>query len=126
VKITKNTFVDLAIFMIGFGLFIGVVFPFFMLVLGIPKTYVNTIIFKASCIIAGVIVGAINILLVRVIVGSRIAKISEKMRFIGDKINQAKTIADLSECDDEDCRLPLIHKITLVKVPALTTHFYKL
>jgi two-component system cell cycle response regulator len=107
VKITKNTFVDLAIFMIGFGLFIGVVFPFFMLVLGIPKTYVNTIIFKASCIIAGVIVGAINILLVRVIVGSRIAKISEKMRFIGDKINQAKTIADLSECDDEDCRLPI-------------------
>jgi hypothetical protein len=37
-RLTREVFVDLSIWMIGFGLLIGLVFPFFALSLGIPFT----------------------------------------------------------------------------------------
>lgn len=106
-RITKRVFTDLGIFMIGFGLAIGIIFPFFMLIMGIPATYVLTAPFVASCVIAGIVVGGINILLARHVVGRRITMLSEKMRFIGSKITHARTIGELQECDAEECRLPV-------------------
>ena len=38
---TKNTFLQLATRMIGFGLLIGIIFPFFMLLLGVPRAIVT-------------------------------------------------------------------------------------
>ncbi len=104
-RITKKIFIDLAIFMIGFGLIIGVVFPFFMLVMGIPKNYLLTFRFALSCIIAGVIVGLVNIILAKTVVGSKIAMMADKMSFVADKINQAKTFDQLQDCNEEECRL---------------------
>lgn len=104
-RITKKVFTDLTIFMIGFGLSIGIVFPFFVLVMGIPKNYVLTFPFFTSCIIAGIVVGTINILMARTIVGNRIRLLSDKMRFIGTKLTHAETISDLQECNSSECRL---------------------
>ncbi len=104
-RITKKIFVDLAIFMIGFGLFIGIVFPFFMLLMGIPKAYVITFPFALSCIIAGVIVGLVNIVLARTVVGSKITLLSDKMSYVAEKINKAKTFQELQECNADECRL---------------------
>ena len=53
---TKNTFLQLATRMIGFGLLIGIIFPFFMLLLGVPRAIVFSSLFLASCVIAGVLV----------------------------------------------------------------------
>ncbi|MGI6467320.1 MAG: GGDEF domain-containing protein [Sphaerochaetaceae bacterium] len=104
-RITKNIFTDLAIFMIGFGLVVGIVFPFFMLVMKIPSSYILTTQFVLSCIIAGVIVSAINIILAKSIVGKKVHTLSQKMAYIGQKIVSAKSIGDLKECNSEECRI---------------------
>ncbi len=104
-RITKNIFTDLAIFMIGFGLVVGIVFPFFMLVMKIPASYILTTQFILSCIVAGVIVGAINILLAKSIVGKKVHTLSDKMAYIGQKIVSAKSIDQLKECNSEECRI---------------------
>src|SRR5690554_4867717 len=101
-RITKNIFTDLAIFMIGFGLVVGIVFPFFMLVMKIPSSYILTTQFVLSCIIAGVIVSAINIILAKSIVGKKVHTLSQKMAYIGQKIVSAKSIGDLKECNSEE------------------------
>ena len=104
-RITKKIFVDLAIFMIGFGIIIGIVFPYFMLIMGIPKTYLLTFGFALSCIVAGIIVGLVNIILAKTVVGSKIALMADKMSFVADKIDQAKTFDQLQGCNEEECRL---------------------
>ncbi len=104
-RITKKIFVDLAIFMIGFGIIIGIVFPYFMLIMGIPKTYLLTFRFALSCIVAGIIVGLVNIILAKTVVGSKIALMADKMSFVADKIDQAKTFDQLQGCNEEECRL---------------------
>lgn len=104
-RITRKVFTDLAIFMIGLGLCIGLIFPGFMLILGIPKMYVLTVPFFVSCIVAGVVVGTVNILLARSVVGKRIFELSKKMRFIGSKLTSAKSLLELQECDSDECRL---------------------
>ena len=106
-RITRKVFNDLAIFMVGFGLCMGLVFPPFMLVLGIPQTYVFTFPFYASCIAAGIAVGAINIFLARTVVGKRLRMLSDKMQYIGDRLTHARTLGDLQECDSDECRLPV-------------------
>jgi two-component system cell cycle response regulator len=37
-RMTRKVFVDLAIWMVGFGLFIGLVFPFAIVPLGVPAS----------------------------------------------------------------------------------------
>ena len=61
VRLTRKVFTDLAIWMIGFGLMIGVVFPFFVTIMGVPSSLVLTWWFFAACIAAGVVVGGVNI-----------------------------------------------------------------
>ena len=106
-RLTKKVFLDLAIYMSSFGLLIGIVFPFFMLVMGIPSAYVMTVPFFLSCIVAGVIVGTINILLAKTVVGKRIGLLSKKMQFIVGKLNDAKSLSDLEDCDSQECLLPV-------------------
>jgi diguanylate cyclase (GGDEF)-like protein len=104
-RITKKVFNDLAIFMVGFGLCMGLIFPVFMLALGIPQTYVLTFSFFASCIAAGIAVGAINIFLARTVVGKRLRMLSDKMKYIGDRLTHARTLGELQECNSDECRL---------------------
>jgi len=104
-RLTRKIFTDLAIFMMGFGVLIGIVFPFFMVAIGIPMDQVFTVAFFISCILAGVVVGAINILLARSVVGKRIALLSKKMGFISGKLSQASSISELEECNSDECRL---------------------
>src|SRR5690554_6250394 len=94
-RITKKIFIDLAIFMIGFGLIIGVVFPFFMLVMGIPKVYILTFGFALSCIIAGVVVGLVNIILAKTVVGSKIAMMADKMSLVLTKLTKPRLLINL-------------------------------
>ena len=39
VRVTRKVFGDLAIWMMGFGFLIGVVFPFFVFLMGIPLSH---------------------------------------------------------------------------------------
>jgi two-component system, cell cycle response regulator len=84
--ITKKIFSDLAIIMIGFGIVIGLFFPFFVLVTGTPSSYVMTPLFFILCILAGFIVGLFNIFLARRIVGSKIKQLAKHMIRVEDRL----------------------------------------
>ncbi len=103
--ITKKVFHDLAIFMIGFGVFIGILFPFFSLVLGIPSVYVMKPLFITLCIVAGVFVGAVNLLLSRKIVGKRIKILAEKMKHVELLIENRSKQIDSEICNVENCAI---------------------
>jgi H+/Cl- antiporter ClcA len=77
--------------MMGFGFAIGVVFPFFMMLLGMPTSYTMQPWFFLVCIIAGLIVGAVNILLAKSVVGSRLHLIADKMKRISGYISSKTT-----------------------------------
>ena len=71
-RLTKKVFTDLAIWMTGLGLLMGVVFPFFVMAFGVPSTYVLSAKFFFATIGAGLVVGATNHFLSRAVVGSRL------------------------------------------------------
>ena len=77
--ITKKVFTDLAIYMISFGIVIGIVFPFFVVMMGIPESYVMTPLFFTLCILAGFLVGLVNILLAKTIVSKNLKPIITKL-----------------------------------------------
>lgn len=108
-RITKRVFSDLAIFMISFGVIMGVVFPFFVFAMGIPGEMVLKPSFFIYCILAGITVGFINIILARSIVGKKLILIAHRMRAIEADLASNKysanndNIADyLIDDDSED------------------------
>ncbi|MDH5182435.1 MAG: GGDEF domain-containing protein [Gammaproteobacteria bacterium] len=87
-RISKKLFVDLALWMLGFGFLMGFSFPYFMLTLGFDKTQVLTLEFYSATLIAGIIVALINYALVRSIIGQRLALQTERMRSVSAVIKQ--------------------------------------
>jgi methyl-accepting chemotaxis protein len=77
--LTKKVFTDLAIYMISFGVVIGIIFPFFVVMMGIPAYYVLTPLFFILCIFAGFLVGLVNILLSKKIVSKNLKPIISKL-----------------------------------------------
>jgi diguanylate cyclase (GGDEF)-like protein len=104
---SRNTFVELAIRMIGFGVLIGTVFPFFMLMIGTPPEIVINGLFFASCIIAGVIVGVVNILISKVTVQRKLTLLTAKMDEVKDSIITMSANGNIGECSPEHCCIPV-------------------
>jgi len=101
VRLTRRIFNDLAIWMIGFGLLVGLVFPLVSVGLGIPTHLVWTPIFVTVCLSAGVLVGAVNIYLARNVVGGQLTSLSEHMRKVEARLRGKDTRSDLSGCMEE-------------------------
>lgn len=107
-RITKKVFYDLAIFMISFGIVMGIVFPFFVFAMGIPGELVLKPSFFIYCILAGITVGFINILLARSVVGKKLILIAHRMRTIESELASNKygakndNIADFLIDDDSE------------------------
>jgi len=106
-RLTSKVFVDLAIWMTGFGLAIGLVFPPFCLLLGLPADHVLTPLFFASTISAGLVVGAVNFALARLVVGRRLRLLADRMGTVEERLGQAVFTQDWSACDPEACALPV-------------------
>lgn len=102
-RLTRKVFTDLSIWMIGLGLLIGIIFPFFVSWMGIPRGFVLTPWFFVACITAGIIVGALNITLARVVVGRRLHILADRMRHVTQKFRQIKEGGDSGECNTEEC-----------------------
>jgi two-component system cell cycle response regulator len=105
IRLTRKVFTDLTIWMIGLGLLMGVVFPFFVTLMGIPTRAVLTPWFFAACMAAGLIVGAVNIRLARVVVGRRLQVLAERMRHVAANLEDIAGGGDLSRCRPADCLL---------------------
>ncbi len=102
-RFSKNTFTDLAVRMIGFGVIIGVVFPFFAMLLGTPASVALSIWFFVSCILAGTIVGGINILITKVTVGRKLKLVTSKMRDVKNAILKISETGDIGDCTTDKC-----------------------
>ncbi len=81
-RITKKVFSDLAIFMISFGVIMGIIFPFFVYAMGIPGDMVLKPSFFIYCILAGITVGVLNIIMAKTIVGKKLILLAQRMRII--------------------------------------------
>lgn len=106
-RLTTRVFLDLAIWMTGFGVLIGLVFPPFCLAVGLPAERVISPSFFAMTITAGIVVGAVNFGLARLVVGSRLRLMAERMGTVEERLGRAVFTHDWSSCDPQACSLPV-------------------
>jgi two-component system cell cycle response regulator len=104
IRITRKVFTDLSIWMVGLGLIIGIIFPFFVSWMGIPRDYVLKPWFFVACITAGVIVGALNVSLARTVVGSRLKLLGDRMQYVTNNLKGIKEGNDIN-CTPEQCQI---------------------
>lgn len=105
IRLTRKVFTDLSIWMIGLGLLMGVIFPFFVSWMGIPTEYIYTPWFFIACIAAGVIVGGLNITLAKTVVARRLKQLVERMNTVTKKFGEIKEGKDIHACNTEDCMI---------------------
>ena len=103
VRLTKKVFHDLAIWMVCFGLCIGVVFPFFVMLLGVPSEIALTLTFFLACLGAGALAGGINFALARLVVGARMKVLAHSMTHVEENLLEMTATGDLSICSPEEC-----------------------
>jgi len=106
-RITKRIFVDLAIWMIGFGIIIGIIFPFFARAFGVRVEIAYSPLFFTACITAGIIVGAVNIILSRVVIARKLRLLISRMQMVQDNLMKVVRGGDLGECTPEKCHIPV-------------------
>jgi len=104
-RITRRVFHDLAIWMVGFGLSIGLVFPFFVMLLGVPRDTALTGTFFAACLSAGTLAGVINYGLAKGVVGVRLRVLSNSMRHVAQNLQTMTSTGDASQCTPENCSI---------------------
>lgn len=102
-RITKKILTDLAIWMVMFGVLAGVVFPFFVLLLGVSEGKALSPVFFAATVFAGTAVGGLNYLIAHWVIRPRLRYLSQKMGDIGVQIQQATYTGDWSSCTPEQC-----------------------
>ncbi len=107
VRLTRSVFDDLAIWMIGIGILIGAVFPPMLVAFGVPAEIVLTPFFFAVCLVAGIMVGGVNIWLMRVVVMPRLRALVDGMKMIQSVVESATYTGDWTDCDPESCQLPV-------------------
>src|SRR3954464_6317653 len=60
-RLTSRVFWDMAIYMVCLGLVVGLIFPPFAGMLGVPDTITERPIFRSACLMAGFLVGAMKL-----------------------------------------------------------------
>ena len=106
-RITKKIFNDLAIWMIGFGIIIGIAFPFFTRVFGVKPEIAYSLGFFSACIGAGIIVGAVNIILSRAVIAKKLRLMISRMHMVQDNLMKITRGGDLDDCTPEKCHIPI-------------------
>jgi len=107
-RITKSVSGDLLAMMAGFGLVIGVVFPFFtMAVLRLPREKVLNPLFFGMCVGAGILVGFFNYGIYRLIIIRFLKVMSEKIRNLRDRLSAYHEKGELA-CAGDECHLVIV------------------
>lgn len=107
IRLTRKVFTDLAVWMIGLGLVMGIVFPFFVVMMGMPTEQALTPWFFAACMSAGFMVGGANIWLARNVVASRLRILADHMKFVEINLRNISLNGDMGKCKPEACYLPV-------------------
>jgi len=108
----------LLLIMVGFGLVIGIVFPFFVkFVLDLPSEKVLTPDFFAMCICAGLLVGGFNFMVFKNVIYDFLESISTKLTAFREKLSHVQR-EEAIECRSEECLItiksddPIVGNIT--------------
>jgi diguanylate cyclase (GGDEF)-like protein len=96
-RLTSRVFWDMAIYMVSLGLVVGLIFPPFAVILGVPGTIAGRPIFHTACLVAGFMVGAMNYALCRGVVGGRMEVLGGHMLAATSSITSATETGDWSE-----------------------------
>ncbi|MCW2635035.1 MAG: Diguanylate cyclase protein [Blastococcus sp.] len=96
-RLTSRVFWDMAIYMVGLGLIMGLIFPPFVVLLGVPETFAYRTIFRFACLMAGFMVGAMNYALVKGVVGGRMEVLGGHLLSATTSITSATKTGDWSE-----------------------------
>jgi len=106
-RLTRSVFRDLAILMVGFGLLVGMVFPYAVHRMGVPKEHVLSVRFHLYCLLAGLIVAGMNMLIANGVVRSRLRLVAGRLKDVRARLERIKQEGDTSGCDPEHCFLPV-------------------
>jgi diguanylate cyclase (GGDEF)-like protein len=106
-RLTDRVMVDLRLWMIGFGLLIGLAFPFVVMLLGVPADVAMRPAFFAATLVAGLLVAAVNHFLARAVIGVRIRALAAGMQKVEGSLLDAAFTGDWSACDPESCLVPV-------------------
>jgi len=96
VRLTTRVFWDLGIWITGLGIAIGLVFPAFAVVLGVPARYVETTSFRMACLGAGLLLAATSYGLARGVVGRRLVVLSTALQRVAADLATASRTGDWS------------------------------
>jgi len=89
----------------AFGVSIGVVFPFFVMLLGVPRDVALRPLFYAACLLAGAMAGAINYALARGVVGRRLRVLADRMAHVEENLVSRQSLADGVDCTADECMI---------------------
>jgi diguanylate cyclase (GGDEF)-like protein len=103
--LTGRAFGDLALWMAGLGLAMGLVFPFAIIVLGVPASVTMRVAFFVGTVAAGLIVGTANFCLAHRVVGGRLRELSARMRYVSERITESTYSGDWRGCTPATCSL---------------------
>lgn len=101
-----NLFQLLAWSMMGLGLLMGLVFPWFSLAMGVPRPLALSGEFILACTLAGIIVGGLNFALTKHVVSPRLRQLIEGMHSVSDGMKQATYTGNWGDCDVLSAHLP--------------------
>ncbi len=104
-RLTSRVFWDLAVWMVGLGIAVGLVFPPFATGLGVPSRYAERPVFQAACLGAGFLVGALSYALCRLLVGGRLAVLSSHLRSVAQGISAASRTGDWTQSVSQRIRV---------------------
>src|SRR3954470_432034 len=96
-RLTSRVFWDMAIYMVGLGLVVGLIFPSFAGLLGVPEAITDRAVFRTAWLLAGVLGGGMNYALCRGVVGGRMEVLGGHLRSATSVIPSATHSGDWSE-----------------------------
>lgn len=89
--------------MLGFGLLIGIAFPFVVVLLGVPRDIALRPTFFAATLMAGLVVAEANHLFARAVVEVRLRSLVAGMRRVEGSLLDATYSGDWAGCDPTSC-----------------------
>lgn len=105
--ITGRILTEAGVYMCAFGLAIGLVFPYFVVLLGVESAVAFQPLFVLSTVVAGMVVGVVGTFIVRRTVGRPLRRVAESMTHVRDQIAHANSTGDQSTIAAEDTRLDI-------------------
>ena len=106
-RLSSTVMKDLRVWMLGFGLLIGLAFPFVVVLLGVPRNHALRPGFFAATLLAGLVVAEVNHLLARTVIGVRLRSLVGGMQHVEESLVVASFSGDWGACDPTTCTVPV-------------------